>query len=100
MGVVGAPEIIERVVGRGVLAPGARSGDTVRVKIPEGFPYKAIPGQPLNRVYSISIAASDGFVPLFDEGVRDNRFLGARIQITPLYRDDRYQPPPPPRPAP
>jgi hypothetical protein len=75
------------------VAPGRRSGDTVRVKMPEGFPYKAVPGQPLNRVYSISIASSDGFVPLFDEGVRDNRFLGARIRITPLYRDDRYQPP-------
>ena len=79
------------------VAPGARSGDTVRVKMPEGFPYKAVPGQPLNRVYSISIGASEGFVPLFDEGVRDNRYLGARIRITPLYRDDRYQPPPRPR---
>jgi len=76
------------------VAPGAKSGDTVRVAMPEGFPYKAVPGQPLNRVYTISIAASEGFIPLFDEGVRDNRFLGARIRITPLYRDDRYQPPP------
>ena len=76
------------------VAPGARSGATVRVAMPDGFPYKAVPGQPLNRVYAISIAASEGFIPLFDEGVRDNRFLGARIRITPLYRDDRYLPPP------
>lgn len=74
------------------VAPGARNSTTVRVKMPEqGFPYKAIPGQPLNRVYTISIAASEGFVPLFEEGVRDTRFLGARVRISPLYRDDRYQ---------
>jgi len=76
------------------VAPGAHGGTTVRVAMPEGFPYKAVPGQPLNRVYRISIAASEGFVPLFDEGVRDSRFLGARIRISPVYRDDRYQPPP------
>ena len=75
-------------------APGAKSGQVVRVKMPEGFPYKAVPGQPLNRVYKMSIAASEGFVPMFDEGVRDNRFLGARIRLVPIYRDDRYQPPP------
>ncbi len=77
------------------VAPGANGGTTVRVAMPEGFPYKAVPGQPLNRVYQISIAASEGFIPLFDEGVRDSRFLGARIRISPVYRDDRYQPPPP-----
>ncbi len=74
--------------------PGARSGDKVRVPMPEGFPYKSVPGQPMNRIYTISIGASEGFVPLFDEGVRDSRFLGARIRIVPVYRDDRYQPPP------
>jgi len=76
------------------VAPGARGTATVRVAMPEGFPYKAVPGQPLNRVYAISIAASEGFIPMFDEGVRDSRFLGARIRITPRYRDDRYQPAP------
>jgi hypothetical protein len=76
------------------VTPGANGTQTVRVAMPEGFPYKAVPGQPLNRVYEISIAASDGFIPLFDEGGRDTRFLGARIRISPLYRDDRYQPPP------
>ncbi|MCC6163465.1 MAG: hypothetical protein IT182_08970 [Acidobacteria bacterium] len=78
------------------VTPGANNSETVRVPMPGGFPYKAVPGQPLNRVYAISIAASEGFVPLFAEGVRDSRFLGARIRIAPLYRDDRYQPPPKP----
>ncbi len=76
------------------VAPGANGSQTVRVPMPAGFPYKAVPGQPLNRVYAMSIGASEGFVPIFDEGGRDARFLGARIRITPIYRDDRYQPPP------
>lgn len=76
------------------VAPGANSGKTVRVAMPDGFPYKAIPGQPMNRVYKIAVASSDGFIPLFDEGSRDNRYLGARIRITPIYRDDRYLPAP------
>jgi hypothetical protein len=78
------------------VTPGAKSGQIVRLTMPEGFPYKAVPGQPLNRVYKMSIAASEGFVPMFDEGVRDSRFLGARIRLVPIYRDDRYQPPPTP----
>lgn len=91
-----APSVVSIDTGaeRVRVAPGAGSSETVRVAMPDGFPYKAVPGQPLNRVYTISIAASEGFVPLFAEGVRDSRFLGARIRISPLYRDDRYQPPP------
>jgi hypothetical protein len=74
--------------------PGASNSQTVRVAMPEGFPYKAVPGQPMNRVYAISIAASHGFIPMFDEaGQRDNRFLGTRVRIVPVYRDDRYTPP-------
>jgi uncharacterized membrane protein YhaH (DUF805 family) len=93
----GAAASVVRIVSgaeRVEVAPGAGSGQTVRVTMPAGFPYKAVPGQPMNRVYTISIAASDGFVPLFDEGVRDSRYLGARIRLVPVYREDRYQPPP------
>lgn len=71
--------------------PGANNAQTVRVRMPQGFPYKSVPGQPMNRVYAISIASSEGFIPLFDEGKRDNRFLGTRVRIVPVYRDDRYQ---------
>lgn len=70
--------------------PGAHNAQTVRVRMPQGFPYKSVPGQPMNRVYAISIASSEGFIPLFDEGKRDNRFLGTRVRIVPVYRDDRY----------
>lgn len=91
-----APSVVHIDTGaeRVKVAPGAGSGATVRVKMPEGFPYKAVPGQPMNRVYAISIGASEGFVPLFDEGVRDSRYLGARIRLVPVYREDRYQAPP------
>jgi hypothetical protein len=78
-------------------APGASNAQTVRVRMPTGFPYKAVPGQPMNRVYAIAIASSEGFIPLFDEGQRDNRYLGTRVRIVPIYRDDRYMPPPAPR---
>lgn len=70
--------------------PGAYNAQTVRVRMPSGFPYKAVPGQPMNRVYAISIASSEGFIPMFDEGKRDNRFLGTRVRIVPVYRDDRH----------
>lgn len=75
------------------VAPGANNSQTVRVAMPTGFPYKSIPGQPMNRLYTLSIASSDGFIPLFDEGKRDNRYLGTRVRIVPVYRDDRYQKP-------
>jgi hypothetical protein len=70
------------------VSPGANNSQTVRVRMPDGFPYKSIPGQPMNRVYAISIASSEGFIPLFDEGQRDNRFLGTRVRIVPVYRED------------
>jgi hypothetical protein len=70
--------------------PGAYNAQTVRVRMPQGFPYKSVPGQPMNRVYAVSIASSEGFIPMFDEGKRDSRFLGTRVRIVPVYRDDRY----------
>jgi hypothetical protein len=73
--------------------PGAYNAQTVRVRMPQGFPYKSVPGQPMNRVYAVSIASSEGFIPMFDEGKRDSRFLGTRVRIVPVYRDDRYVPP-------
>lgn len=74
--------------------PGAYNSQTVRVAMPEGFPYKSVPGQPMNRVYAIEIASSDGFIPLFHEAdQRDNRYLGTRVRIVPVYRDDRYMAP-------
>jgi len=76
--------------GRVSVAPGAHASQVVRVPMPEGFPYKSIPGQPMNRVYELSITSSEGFIPMFDEGSRDNRFLGSRVRIVPVYRDDRY----------
>lgn len=70
------------------VTPGANNSQTVRVRMPKGFPYKSIPGQPMNRVYTISIGSSEGFIPLFDEGKSDNRFLGTRVRIVPVYRED------------
>lgn len=59
----------------------------VRVQMPRGFPYKPMPGQPLNYIYRLRLSSSTGFFPLFTmPGSRDPRFLGARVRLTPLYR--------------
>ncbi|MPY88115.1 MAG: hypothetical protein GEU99_09345 [Luteitalea sp.] len=58
-----------------------------RVQMPRGFPYKPMPGQPLNYIYRVRLSSSTGFFPLFDmPGSVDPRFLGARVRLTPLYR--------------
>ena len=33
----------------------------------------------------MSIESATGFIPLFETGGRDNRFLGIRVKMTPLY---------------
>lgn len=74
------------------LEPGPRGSQTIRMAMPDGFPYMPVPGQPMSRVYSVSIAASEGFIPMFEETSGDHRFLGTRVRIVPVYRNDRYQP--------
>ncbi|HUU32654.1 MAG TPA: glycosyltransferase family 87 protein [Vicinamibacterales bacterium] len=58
---------------------------TVILPMGEGLPYKPYPGNPTNYVYAISIESATGFIPLFDTGGRDNRFLGVFVRMTPLY---------------
>jgi hypothetical protein len=62
-----------------------RKVETVALEPGEGLPYKPFPGQPTNYVYLVSAKSAAGFVPLFVEGSRDNRFLGAMIRIVPDY---------------
>jgi hypothetical protein len=58
---------------------------TVTLPMGEGLPYKPYPENPTNYVYAISIESSTGFIPLFETGGRDNRFLGVFVRMTPLY---------------
>ncbi len=58
---------------------------TVVLPMGEGLPYKPYPNNPTNYVYAVSIASASGFIPLFETGGRDNRFLGVFVRMTPLY---------------
>jgi hypothetical protein len=63
----------------------ANDARTLVVPMGEGLPYKPYPENPTNYVYAISIESSSGFIPLFETGGRDNRFLGIFVKMTPLY---------------
>ncbi len=58
---------------------------TVVLAMGEGLPYKPYPANPTNYVYALSIESTSGFIPLFETGGRDNRFLGVFVRMTPLY---------------
>jgi hypothetical protein len=58
---------------------------TVVVDMGPGLPYKPYPENPTNYVYALSIASETGFIPLFETGGRDNRFLGIFVRMIPLY---------------
>lgn len=63
----------------------AGSQATIVVEMGEGLPYKPYPESPTNYVYTLSIESSSGFIPLFQTGSRDNRFLGVFVRLMPLY---------------
>jgi hypothetical protein len=58
---------------------------TVIVAMGDGLPYKPYPENPTNYVYALSIESATGFIPLFETGGRDNRFLGVFVRMLPLY---------------
>ena len=58
---------------------------TVVVEMGPGLPYKPYSENPTNYVYAISFENTAGFIPLFETGGRDNRFLGVNVKMTPIY---------------
>jgi hypothetical protein len=58
---------------------------SVVVPMDSGLPYKAFPELPTNYVYLVSIASDTGFVPMFDGGRGDGRYLGVFVRLVPLY---------------
>jgi len=58
---------------------------TVTVAMPSGVPYKAFPELPTNYVYLISIRSASGFIPMFQGGGGDSRFLGVFVRLHPIY---------------
>lgn len=67
------------------MAPGTQQ--TVDLAMPRGIPYRYDPRFPTNYVYLVSISSSTGFVPMFENGAPDSRFLGVMVRLTPTYGD-------------
>jgi hypothetical protein len=67
------------------MAPGSQQ--TVELAMPHGMPYKYDPRFPTNYVYFVTISSSTGFVPLFENGAPDSRFLGVMVRLIPTYGD-------------
>lgn len=65
------------------MAPGTQQ--IFDVEMTHGVPYKYHPDFPTNYVYMLSISSSTGFVPMFENGAPDSRFLGVMVQIVPHY---------------
>jgi hypothetical protein len=55
--------------------------------MPRGMPYKYDPRFPTNYVYLVTISSSTGFVPMFENGTPDSRFLGVMVRLVPTYGD-------------
>lgn len=63
------------------------SQQTVDLAMPHGMPYKYDPRYPTNYVYLVNISSSSGFVPMFESGANDSRFLGVMVRLIPTYGD-------------
>jgi len=73
--------------GRRVIEMAASSQHIFDVEMPRGVPYKYHPDYPTNYVYAVSIGSSSGFVPMFESGADDSRFLGVMVRLIPTYGD-------------
>lgn len=65
------------------MAPGSQQ--TIELAMPHGMPYKYHPDIPTNYVYFVSISSSSGFVPMFENGANDSRYLGVMVRLIPTY---------------
>jgi hypothetical protein len=74
---------------RRIIDMAANSKQTVELTMPHGMPYKYDPRYPTNYVYMVTISSSSGFVPMFETGANDSRFLGVMVRLIPTYGDDR-----------
>ena len=63
-----------------------RDRRSVVVRMPEGLPYRRDPWLPTNYVYLLSIASESGFIPMFQGGGGDVRFLGVFVRLVPQYQ--------------
>ena len=55
------------------------------IEMPRGVPYRYDPEFPTNYVYNLSIESETGFIPFFQTGANDTRFLGVMVRLVPIY---------------
>jgi hypothetical protein len=67
----------------------AGTQQTFDLEMPRGVPYKYHPDFPTNYVYMLRISSETGFVPMFETGANDSRFLGVMVRIIPTYVEHR-----------
>lgn len=72
-----------------VIDMAAGSQQTIELAMTHGVPYKYHPDFPTNYVYMVSISSSTGFVPMFENGANDSRFLGVMVRLIPTYGETR-----------
>lgn len=70
---------------RRVIDMAPSSQQTIELDMPHGMPYKYDPNLPTNYVYFVSVSSSSGFVPMFENGANDSRFLGVMVRLIPTY---------------
>ncbi len=72
-----------------VIDMAASSQQTIDVWMARGVPYKYHPDYPTNYVYMLSLSSATGFVPMFENGANDSRFLGVMVRIIPTYAEPK-----------
>jgi hypothetical protein len=68
-----------------VLDMPASSQQSFSLVMPPGVPYRPDPRFPTNYVYLVTISNTSGFVPMFENGANDSRFLGVMVRLIPHY---------------
>jgi hypothetical protein len=63
----------------------AHDSRSITLDMPPGLPYKAFPGLPTNYVHLVAITSETGFIPMFEGGGRDSRYLGVFVRLIPQY---------------
>lgn len=70
-----------------VLDMPASSRQSFLLAMPPGVPYRPDPRFPTNYVYTVTISNTSGFVPMFENGANDSRFLGVMVRLIPHYEN-------------
>ncbi len=69
-----------------VVEMAASSQQSFVLEMPRGVPYQYDPEFPTNYTYDLSIESATGFIPMFQNGANDTRFLGVMVRLVPIYQ--------------